>query len=97
MKTNDLYLYREIAGESLLVPVGEATKELNGMARLNEVGTFIWKRIDTAENLEEIVKDICKEYEVDEKKAREDVYKICKELLQRGMIMDVPELANDKD
>ncbi|MBQ9499566.1 MAG: PqqD family protein [Bacteroidaceae bacterium] len=92
MKTNSLYIHREIAGESLLIPVGEATKELNGMARLNEVGTFIWKKIDEAENLDEIVKMVCEEYEVEEDRAKEDVYDICRDLLKRGMIMDIPEL-----
>ena len=92
MKTNSLYIHREIAGESLLIPVGEATKELNGMARLNEVGTFIWKKIDEADNLDDIVRMVCEEYEVEEDKAREDVYCLCKDLQQRGMILDVPEL-----
>ena len=31
MKTNELYILRDIAGDSLLVPVGEATQRLNGM------------------------------------------------------------------
>lgn len=91
MKTNSLYVHREIAGESLLVPVGEATKDLNGMISLNEVATFIWKNIDSASSLDEIVKRVCEEYEVDEQTARTDVIELCKKLHDRGMITDVPE------
>ena len=91
MKTNSLYVHREIAGESLLVPVGEATKDLNGMISLNEVATFIWKNIDSASSLDEIVKRVCEEYEVDEQTARADVIELCMKLHDRGMITDVPE------
>lgn len=93
MKKNDLYIYREIAGESLLVPVGAATKELNGMIQLRGVAGFIWESIDTADNLDEIAHRLCEEYEVDEDKAKADVYNFCKDLYQRGLIEDVPEFA----
>ena len=91
MKTNSLYIHREIAGESLLIPVGEATKKLNGMIQLNKVATFIWKNIDTASSLEEIVSLVCQEFEVELERARTDVLALCKELYERDLISEVPE------
>ena len=92
MKTNKLYMYREIAGEALLVPVGEATKKFNGMISLPETAAFIWKRIDTAGSVQDIVKELVAEYEVDETTATQDVLDFLHDCVNREMVFDVPEL-----
>lgn len=45
-RTNSGFVMREIAGEILLVPVGEQTRILNGMVTFTETGAFLWKHID---------------------------------------------------
>ena len=85
MKTNKEYMLREIAGETVLVPTGSASQRLNGMIRLTESAAFIWKQVDTAADLEEIVARVQDEYEVDEDTARRDIYGLLltwKKLLQ---------------
>ena len=62
MKTNKDYMLREIAGESLLIPTGTASQKLNGMIRLTETAVFIWKQVDTAADLAEIVRRIREEW-----------------------------------
>lgn len=94
MKTNEFYILREIAGDNLLVPVGEATQRLNGMIQLTETAAFIWNHLNDANNLEEIVKMMTEEYEVDEETARADVFSFSKELYMREMILDVPEFKD---
>ena len=94
MKTSELYIYRDIAGDCLLVPVGEATQRLNGMIHLDGTAAFIWNQIDQARNLDEIVEKILQEYEVDPETARQDVYGFCLELYKREMILDVPEFKD---
>lgn len=94
MKTNELYILREIAGDSLLVPVGEAAQRLNGMIHLTETAAFIWNHIDTAQNLDEIITLMTQEYEVDEETARTDVYGFARELYMREMILEVPEFKD---
>lgn len=39
---------RVIAGETLIVPVRGHVADLESIFRLNDVGTFIWERIDGA-------------------------------------------------
>ena len=34
---------REIAGDTILVPVGKAVYDANGLFALNELGAFIWE------------------------------------------------------
>lgn len=92
MKTNKEYMLREIAGETVLVPMGSASQKLNGMIRLTESAAFIWKQVDTAADLEEIITRVQDEYEVDEDTARRDIYGFLRELYVRGIVQDIPEL-----
>lgn len=92
MRTNTDYILKEIAGESLLIPTGEASQRLNGMIRLTETAAFIWKQVDDAENLEEIVRRMTDEFEVDQESAKKDVYGFLNELFIRDMVFDIPEL-----
>lgn len=92
MKTNKEYMLREIAGETVLVPTGSASQKLNGMIRLTESAAFIWKQVDTAADLEEIVARVQDEYEVNEDIARRDIYGFLRELYVRGIVQDIPEL-----
>lgn len=64
---------REIAGETFLVPVGEAAKKYCGMFALNELGGFIWNLLEDVDSEEEIVRKILEEYEVSEEEAARDV------------------------
>lgn len=91
MKTNSEFILREIAGEAVLIPTGEASQNLNGMIHLTETGAFIWKQVDTAADLEEITSRIISEFEVDEKTARRDVRGFLYELYIRGLVTDIPE------
>lgn len=91
MKTNKEYVLREIAGEPLLIPTGMASQKLNGMIRLTETAAFIWKQVDTASDLEEIVEKILQEFDVDEETARRDVYGFLRELYVRDIVREISE------
>ena len=97
MKTNSEFILREIAGESVLIPTGEASQHLNGMIHLTETGAFIWKQVDTAADLEEITERIRSEFEVDEETARRDVRGFLHELYIRGLVADIAEFEGDID
>ena len=47
----------------------------NGIA-LNKTGTFVWKLCDGKKTVAEVVNRLVKEYDVEEKRAREDVAKL---------------------
>ena len=83
MKTNGEYMLREIAGEAVLIPTGSASQKLNGMIELTDSAAFIWKQVDTAKDLEEIVARVREEYEVEEE---------LRELYIRGIVQDIPEM-----
>ena len=97
MKTNKEYVLREISGEPLLIPTGMASQKLNGMTRLTETAAFIWKQVDTATDLEDIVEKILQEFEVDEETARRDVYGFLRELYVRDIVREIPEFTERLD
>ena len=72
MKIRKELIRREIAGDVILVPVGGTVLENNGLFALNELGAFLWDRLESAEDEETLVQAVLSEYEVDEETARTD-------------------------
>ncbi len=53
---------------------------------LNEVGAFIWQRLDGSHTLAEIAAAVCSEYPVSHEQATADVLAFVNELVQRDMV-----------
>ena len=70
---------REIAGDTILVPVGKTVYDSNGLFVLNELGAFIWEILPNMETEDEICEAILAEYDVSPEEATRDV----KEFLQK--------------
>ena len=64
---------RQIAGETVLVPVGKAVYDNNGLFVMNELGAFIWQLLPDAETEAQIVSAVLAEYEVSQETAAKDV------------------------
>ena len=77
---------REIAGDTILVPVGKTVYDSNGLFVLNELGVFIWDLLPNVETQEEICQAILKEYEVSEEEAKKDVAEFLNKLRQLNVI-----------
>ena len=60
----------------------------NTMNILNDVGTFIWERVDAGKTLREIISEICAEYEVDEKTAKHDTETFVGEMLSKKIFLE---------
>ena len=60
---------RNIAGDTVLVPVGKTVYDANGLFILNEVGAFLWDVLPQAESEEALVDRLLEEYEVDRQTA----------------------------
>lgn len=66
-------LKREIAGETILVPLGKSVYDSHGLFALNELGSFLWDLLPQAENVDALVAAVLDEYDVDEATARQDI------------------------
>ncbi len=81
------FIVREIAGDYIVVPTGEEALKFNGLITLNEVGAFLWKKLQEDVELEALVKAVCEEYEVEEETALEDVKEFLQILRDHEMLM----------
>ena len=84
MKIKKGFVLRVVGGESVVVPVGELSKQFHGMINLNETGAFLWKFFSAEHTVEEGVDALCGEYEVEREVAQADVEKFADILLKNG-------------
>lgn len=86
MKLKLQFVEREIAGDFLLIPVGDTSLTANGIIMLNELGRFIWEQLPKAEAREDILKSILAEFDVDEQTAGADLDEFLGRLREIGVI-----------
>lgn len=69
MKIKKGFMLREVAGSHVVVPVGKEAANFNGMITLNEMGAFLWTRLEKGTTKESLLADVLSEYEVTEERA----------------------------
>ena len=72
MKLKNGFVLREVAGETVVVPV-EADLNFNGMITLNEAAKVLWGVLEKETTAEELVNAILAEFDVDRATAQDDV------------------------
>ncbi|MGN1450695.1 MAG: PqqD family protein [Eubacteriales bacterium] len=86
MKASENMIEREIAGEHILVPVGEMALRVHGMVNLSESGHLLWQRLSSECSEEDLVDALMGEYEVDRKTAERDVHEFVEKLRTVGIL-----------
>ncbi len=80
------FIKRQIGGDTILIPMGEAVYEHNGLFALNELGSFLWDLLPEAENEDRLVAAILEEYEAEEAEVRRDVAEFLEQLRGMGIL-----------
>lgn len=70
---NDAFVYREIAGEAILVPIHGQVVDEAAVLTLNEVGATIWGLIDGKRTLKEVQQLVLQEYEAEPEQVQADL------------------------
>ena len=86
MKIKKELIKREIAGDTILVPVGKTVYDSNGLFVLNELGGFIWDLLPNVEEETEICAAILEAYEVSPEEAARDVEDFLSKLKQMEIL-----------
>lgn len=86
MKIKENYVMREVAGQSIVIAIGEESERFKGMINLNRTGRDVWKYLETGMDLVGIAKKIAEKYEVDENIAEHDVEKMLDKLYRAGVL-----------
>ena len=86
MKIKKELITREIAGDTILVPVGKTVYDSNGLFVLNDVAAFIWNLLPNVESESEIIEKILDEYEVSAEEAEVDTAAFMTKLREMNII-----------
>ena len=88
MKINENFLLRDVAGEKVVLPVGEAADKFNGMLRLNDTGIYLWTLLEQDTNEDALVAAMLTDYEVSEETARADIHTFVETLRRAGVLVE---------
>ena len=81
---------REIAGETIIVPIRNRVGDLDSIFTLNEVGTLIWQLIDGRTSTHQIAEAIHQTYDVEQEEATRDTVGFLESLKSAGLIKELP-------
>lgn len=79
MKLKNGFLLRDVAGQTVVIPSGDAL-DLNVMITLNGTAKFLWEKLSAETDEETLVKALRAEYDVDEETAKTCVADFVKKL-----------------
>jgi hypothetical protein len=88
MKVKEDYLLRNVAGSHIVVPVGEGSLDFSGVITLNEVGAFLWEKLQSDTTEEELLSALLGEYDVDEDTAKADISEFISKLKGADLLAD---------
>ncbi len=92
-KKNEDVVFRRISDESILVPIKDNVGDLRFIYNLNDVGTFIWQRIDGKSQLMDIKRMLVHEFEISPSQAEKDLLEFIDHLEKMGHIVKVDHIS----
>lgn len=73
LNLNPNYILKTVAGKAVVMPVGDAVNDINGMITLNESAEFIWRLLENGADYDFILGELKKEYNAPEEILKADL------------------------
>ena len=73
-------------GETIVIPVGDAMLNINGMICLNEVGELIFRGLQAEESREQILDEILQNFDVTYEEAAADLDDFLRRFCEIGLL-----------
>ena len=73
MKTKKGFMLRKVADKNVVVPIGQASVDFNGIINLNDTGAFLWNILSKGCTYDELLSSLLSEYDVNEDIAKHDI------------------------
>lgn len=86
MKIKENYVMREVAGQAIVIAIGEESERFKGMINLNRTGRDVWLYLEKGLDSDEIAKKISEKYEVDLNVAKHDIESMIDRLYKAGVL-----------
>lgn len=84
------FMLRQVAGNYIVIGIGEEAVDFNGMVTINETGAFLWKMLEEGCDKEDLLAALLKEYDIDEESAKADISDFLKKLYD-GKLLEINE------
>lgn len=88
MKLKENYVLRQVAGSWVVVAVGDACVNFDGMLTLNDSGALLWKTLKQGGDRDTLTAALTAEYEVTPAQALADVDEFLEILRQAGCLAE---------
>lgn len=86
MKIKENFVLRQVADAWVVLPLGDATLDFNGMLTLNESGVLLWRLLEQGKDRDALVDMLLSVYEVSRQEASADVEEFLNKLIQAGCV-----------
>lgn len=86
MKLKKEMILRKIGTDVILVPIGSALMEHNGLFMLSDSACFLWENLPSADSVESLAKMLFDEYDVSEEQALADTTEFVNKLVELDII-----------
>lgn len=86
MKTKKGFMLRSVADTHIVVPIGQASVDFNGLITLNETGAFLWEHLSEGCSYDELLNSLLSEYDVAEDEARKGIDSFLETARNAGVI-----------
>ena len=73
MRIKDGFILRQVAGNYIVIGVGDEAVDFNGMITVNETGAFLWSVLEKGATKEDMLSALLAEYDVDKETAKKDI------------------------
>ena len=86
MKLKSTIILRKIAGETILVPVGDDAVRVNGLITVNEVGALICEQLKEERTVDALVAAVTAQFDVDAQTARAEIASFIHTLAENDLL-----------
>lgn len=86
MKIKDGYVLRQVAGNSIVIAVGDEALNFNGIITINGSGTFLWEKLAEGAEKDELLAAMLSEYNIDKETAKKDIDEFIEKLKNANLI-----------
>lgn len=86
MKIKDGFVLRSVAGNHVVVPMGQQAVSFNGMITLNDTAAFLWQLLSKDTTEEAMVAALLEDYDVTFDQAKESVHQFVMEVKENHFL-----------
>ena len=87
MKIKEGFMLRQVAGQHIVMPLGQKALDFNCAITLNESGAFLWSVLEKGvADKNELLSKLLEEYDVEESLAQQDIDAFLQKLIENDLI-----------